>query len=97
MLEDLIMNNENLKDYRVYAICMWEEKLCIIPCDDCMSGMYPVYDKRVILSEKNIYNFPSKIDGQPIDAIIISKWNSGFEIDFAEDSWDGFQRVSDVQ
>lgn len=96
MLEKFIMSNENLKGYIVYAICMWKEKLCIIPCDDEMSGLYPIYDKRVVLSEKNIYNFPNKIDGQSIDAIIIRIENGGFEIDFAEDSWDGFQPQGDL-
>lgn len=96
MIENIINNNENLKGYQVYVICMWKEKLCIVPCDSEMSGDYPIYDKAVALSEKGIYNFPNKIDGQTIDGIIIRVENDGFEIDFAENSWDGFQSVGDL-
>lgn len=96
MLENIIESHEELHGYRVYAICMWKEKLCIIPCDSTMSGEYAVYDKAIVLSENEIFNFPNKIDGQPIDAILIRRNNGGFEIDFAEDSWDGFQPVGDL-
>lgn len=95
MLES-ILNKEDLSGYRVYAICVYKEQLCVIPCDCAMSGDYPVYDKRVVLSEKEIFTFPNKIKGQTIDAIIIRRYNDGFEFDFAEDSWGGFQPIGDL-
>ena len=96
MIEKLIECNEKLQGYYVYAITMWKEKLCIVPCESAMSGEYPVYDKAVPISEEKIMNFPNKIDGQEIDAILIRNCNDGLEIDFAEDSWDGFQQLGDL-
>ena len=52
MLEKLIIDNkENFKGYYIFAICMWKNKLCLVPCDDAMSGYYPVYDKAVNISD----------------------------------------------
>lgn len=96
MLEDIIANNENLKNADVVAICMYKNKLCIVPCDDAQSGIYPRYKEAVKISDKEIINFPNKIDGQSIDAIIIDIDDGKYEIDFAEDSWDGFQPLGDL-
>ena len=96
MLENIIEKCDPLYEYSVFAICMWKEKLCVVPCDSAMSGDYAVYDKAVVISEEKICNFPNKINGQPVDAILIRREGSGFKIDFAEDSWDGFQPIGDL-
>lgn len=98
MLEKLITDNkENFKGYYVFAICMWKDKLCLVPCDDAMSGYYPVYDKAINISDMPIVNFPNKINGQNIDAIILKLYKGSIEFDFAENTWDGFQPLGDLQ
>lgn len=97
MLEKLITDNkENFKGYYVFVICMWKDKMCLVPCDDEMSGYYPVYDKAVNISDMQIVNFPNKINGQNIDAIILKLYKESIEFDFAEDTWDGFQPLGDL-
>ena len=41
-------------------------------------------------------NFPNKIKGQEIDAILIRNYGNKIEIDFEGDSWDGFQPIGDL-
>lgn len=96
MLEKLITDNKEIfTGYYVFAICMWKDKLCLVSCDDAISGYYPVYDKAINISDMPIVNFPNKIDEQNIDAIILKLYNGTIEIDFAEETWDGFQPLCD--
>ena len=103
MFEELIEKyKENFADYYVFAVCMWNNRLCLVPCDNEMSGYYPVYEKAISISEIKIENFPNKVNGQNIDAILITVYENfrgiedHIEIDFAEDTWDGFQPVSEL-
>lgn len=103
MFEELIGKyKERFADYYVFAISMWDNRLCLIPCDDKNSGYYPVYDKAINISEMKIENFPNKVNGQSIDAILVSVYEnfSGIEdhieIDFAEDTYDGFQPIGEL-
>lgn len=91
------------KEYNIMAITNYNGKLCAVPCDDAIGGIYPRYSKMVKLSEYkcelfnwNDFNFWEVKDKSVRNsAIIIERCihNDGyiFNIDIAEDSWDGFQ------
>lgn len=103
MFEELIEKyKENFEGYYVFAVCMWNNHLCLVPCDNEISGYYPVYKKAISISEIKIENFPNKVNGQNIDAILITVYENfrgiedHIEIDFAEYTWDGFQPVGEL-
>ena len=91
-IEEIIFSSEDC----VFALYKSENNLVIVPCDDCMSGIYPRHDKLVQLDSLGIYEFDNYLnDWESIDAIIFEK--SDFlkiKVSFASDSHDGFQPIT---
>lgn len=89
MLEDLI--NQNL-GYHTFAICEWKGKICFVPCENTMSGIYPKYHRAIALSENMTFTFENIVGDEKIAAIIIEENpKNNYSFSLAYDSWDGFQ------
>lgn len=89
MLEDLIKQN---KEYNTFAICEWNNKICFVPCDNAMSGIYPNFRKSIALSESMSFVFSHMVGEEKIDAIIIEENPKGnYHFSLAYYTWDGFQ------
>lgn len=94
------MFNKYFEKYNYFAITECNDKICVVPCDNRMSGIYPDYDKVEYLYDDTIkfnnklYNSDNKMMAE-IDAILFIKQGETFEMYYAEDSWDGFQIISD--
>ena len=73
--------------YNVMVLTVKDGVLYGIPCDECMSGDYPVINEKVKLSEAKICDF----DLDEKDAIKISKHGNQIDIKLSNDSWDGYQ------
>ena len=74
------------------ALCEHDGNSVIVPCDDCMSGIYPIYKESIPIS--------SKVTGiEGVDAILLIKtphnFAKSYELKLAEDSHDGFQIITD--
>ena len=96
MFEKFGFQNES-----VVAITKYKEDIVVVPCEDCMSGIYPDYRKAqsIImgwLDAFTLLNY-SDYDSLTIDAVIFRKENDKYEIFFAVDSHDGFQPITDTE
>ena len=101
MFEDFIREHfgEDGK-YILYALMIHEEKLCLIPCRDGLSGICPVYSEAVaVSSSRKLYvNNELEFDeGEPvrIDALVLRKTYDGYVIDFARSTMTGLRLFTD--
>ena len=88
MLKNIIETIEVLNNPRVIALCKCKNNLVAVPCEDDMSGYYPEYENSIIIKE-NV----EEIYGE-IKAMLLLHDFGDYEIQFATDSWDGFQPAS---
>ena len=70
-----------------YILCVYDGDLCKVPYEEAMSGDYPEYNKREIVKENC---------GLSIEYGLLIEWSEYYGYRLVEDSWDGFQPVSDV-
>lgn len=92
---DYFLNKVCGKEYHILALIIMGNILYAVPCEDTMSGYYPVYNKKVQLSDFQITEFMNcKIDNEDIDAILLRIYKNELEIIPCYDSWDGFQPLN---
>ena len=93
---DLIFEMVCGNEYDVMALVVRDDTLYAVPCDDAMSGYYPVNKKKLKLSDVKIDTFMNcKVDNASVDAILFRKYNNKLDIILVCDSWDGFQPLDD--
>lgn len=73
--------------YNVMVLTAKDGVLYGIPCEECMSGDYPVEKEKVRLTEAEITYFD--LNGN--EAIKITKHGNKMEVKLSSDTWDGYQ------
>lgn len=88
-----------LSHYDIVVICKFKGKLAIVPCGDEMSGYYPDYKLSMPYESEYKFFFPKFIDNynikHPVDGIMFIKTDNGIQIHCVEDTWDGFQIITE--
>lgn len=93
---DLIFEMVCENEYDVMALVVMDDTLYVVPCDDTPSGYYPVYKKKVKLSDIKVTEFMNcKVDDERVDAVLFRKYKNELEIILVTDTWDGFQPLDD--
>lgn len=87
------------QDVNTVAITEYKGDIVIVPCEDCMSGIYPDYKKSqpIITGWIDSFSLLNRLEDSDtaIEAIIFQKETNGYEIFFATNTHDGFQFITD--
>ena len=88
-----------LSKYDTVVICEYCGRLAIVPCNETQSGYYPDYKLASSYDIEQEILFPMFIDNynieHSIDGIMFTKTDNGIQIHCIEDTWDGFQVITE--
>ena len=83
--------NVLLSIYDCVVITIEHNKVIATPCDDAMSGYYPIYKNRVTLCENAKYSMV--IESKKVDGILLTIEDGEIKVNPVEDSHDGYQII----
>ena len=88
-----------LSKYDTVVICEDCGRLVIVPCNEALSGYYPDYKLASSYDIEQEILFPMFIDNynieHSVDGIMFTKTDNGIQIHCIEDTWDGFQVITE--
>ena len=90
-----------LSKYDTVVICEYCGRLVIAPCNEAQSGYYPDYKLALSYDIEQKIFFSILIDNynieHSVDGIMFTKTDNGIQIYCVEDTWDGFQVITEVR
>ena len=88
-----------LSKYDTVVICEYCGRLVIAPCNAAQSGYYPDYKLASSYDIEQKILFPMFTDNynieHSVDGIMFIKTDNGIQIHCVEDTWDGFQVITE--
>ena len=88
-----------LSKYDTVVICEYCGRLVIVPCNETQSSYYPDYKLASSYDIEQEILFPMFIDNYNIEhsvhGIMFTKTDNGIQIHCVEDTWDGFQVITE--